>query len=111
DADSKYFQKDIWKYNSALSFTCFKYSPDQRAACLGPRIQCFQIHGKLYHVQGSLNPLPDHQLQFAQLFLYDFHFANNMRQRNNINIVAEILHALTNILYNINCFINLSKIA
>ncbi|RPA88705.1 hypothetical protein L873DRAFT_1725030, partial [Choiromyces venosus 120613-1] len=74
DADSKHFRKHIWEYNPALSFTSLKYSPDQRPAQLGSGIQCFQIHGELYHMQGPLNPLPDHQPRFAQLFLYDPQF-------------------------------------
>ncbi|RPA95627.1 hypothetical protein L873DRAFT_1562305, partial [Choiromyces venosus 120613-1] len=91
DADSKRFRKHIREYNSALSFTSLKYSPDQRPAQLGPGIQCFQIHGELYHVQGPLNPLPDHQPRFAQLFLYDPQFAANLRQRHHTNLDAGIL--------------------
>ena len=58
DADSKHFRKHIREYNSALFFTSLKYSPDERTAQMGPGIQCFQIHGELYHLQGPLNPLP-----------------------------------------------------
>jgi len=111
EVTSKDFRKNIREYNSALSFTSLKYSPDRRASVLGAGIQCFQIHGELYHLQGPLNPLPNHQPQFAQLFLYDPHFAAQMRQRGHSNLRAETLLALTNMLHDVNPFISLYKMA
>jgi len=38
NAESRHFRKHIREYNSTLSFTFLKYSPDQRVAHLGPGI-------------------------------------------------------------------------
>jgi hypothetical protein len=111
DADGKHFRKHLREYNSALSFTSLKYSVDERISILGPGIQCFQIHGELYHRQGPLNPQQNHQPQFAQLFLYDPHLAADIRQRDHMNLQSGILHALTNMLHDVNPFINIYKMA
>lgn len=63
--DGKQFRKRIREYNSTLSFTSLKYSPDERTTQLGPRIQGFQIHGELYDLQGPLNLLPQQPPRFA----------------------------------------------
>jgi hypothetical protein len=43
------FRKDIRKYNSALAFTSISYNKDTRVSLRGG-IQCFQIHGELFHL-------------------------------------------------------------
>lgn len=79
DSTSRMFRSKIREYNSALSFTSIKYQADMRTANWGPGVQCFQIHGELYHLQGPLQPALHGVPQFAQLFLYDPQYAANVR--------------------------------
>jgi len=111
EPDSKHFRRNIREYNRALSFTSLKYLPDERIAHLPPGIQCFQIHGELYHLHGPLSPLPNNQPRFAQLFLYDSQFAANIRQQNYANLHLGTLQELTTMLHDINPFIDLYKSA
>ena len=48
---AKRFRSHIQKHNSALAFTSLNYQPDKRTQ---GGLQCFQIHGALYHMAGPL---------------------------------------------------------
>jgi len=48
---ARHFRTHIRKYNSTLAFTSLQYQPDQRTR---GGLQCFQIHGALYHRAGPL---------------------------------------------------------
>ena len=50
DSAAKAFRNNIRKYNSALTFTSLKYTVDDRTYRATGGIQCFQIHGKLFHL-------------------------------------------------------------
>ncbi|KAF8421842.1 hypothetical protein EV426DRAFT_507584, partial [Tirmania nivea] len=63
-----HFRTHIRKYNSALAFVSLKYQADQRTQ---GGLQCFQVHGALYHMTGPLHHAMNMRPQFAQLFLYD----------------------------------------
>ena len=65
---ARHFRMHIRKYNSALAFASLKYTPDQRVR---GGLQCFQIHGALYHLAGPLQHATNTRPQFAQVFLYD----------------------------------------
>ena len=65
---ARHFRTHIRKYNSALAFASLKYQPDQRVR---GGLQCFQIHGALYHLAGPLQHATNIRPQFAQVFLYD----------------------------------------
>ena len=65
---AKHFKTHIRKYNSALVFTSLKYKPDTH---IRGGLQCFQIHGALYHMAGPLEHSINAKPQYAQLFLYD----------------------------------------
>ena len=58
------FRKDIRKYNSVLAFTSISYNKDERVSLRGG-VQCFQIHGELFHFQGPLRPEDGCTLAFA----------------------------------------------
>jgi len=109
--EAKRFRKHIREYNSALSFTSLKYSPDNRTALLGLEINCFQIHGELYHLQGPLEPQPGEQPKFAQLFLYDPQYAAGVRPDCHPQLDEAILERLTCMLHETNPFIGLYKTA
>ena len=65
---ARHFRTHIRKYNSGLAFASLKYTPDQRVR---GGLQCFQIHGALYHLAGPLQHGANTRPQFAQVFLYD----------------------------------------
>ena len=89
--EAKWFRKNIREYNSALSFTSLKYSPDNRAAILGAGVDCFQIHGELYHLQGPLEPEAGQVAKFSQLFLYDPDYAAKIRHDSHPELDNTIL--------------------
>jgi hypothetical protein len=49
------FHQNIRAYNSALAFTSVSYTKDTRTD-LSCGLHCFQIHDKLFHYQGPLQP-------------------------------------------------------
>jgi hypothetical protein len=49
------FRKDIRKYNRTLAFTLISYNRDNRLTGQGS-IQCFQIHGELFHFKILYGP-------------------------------------------------------
>ena len=106
------FRQHIRKYNSALTFTSCNYKPNAR---IDPRVNSgpvsFQIHGKLYHLQGPLHPLPHNEPAFAQLYFYDPDDANARRLNRHSELNADLLRQLTDMLYECNPFISLYKTA
>ena len=72
---SKYFQNNIWQYNSVLAFISLKYTLDLRLSVGG--VQNFQIHGELYYMQRHINTeLHNNDLpHYVQLYLYNLTFA------------------------------------
>ena len=79
DSTAKAFRNNIRKYNSTLAFTLVKYTVDDRTYRATSGIQCFQIHGELFHLQGPLQPRDLASAQFAQLYFYDPELATNIR--------------------------------
>ena len=65
DSEAKTFRKNIRKYNSALAFTSVKYNVDDRTYRSLGRIQCFQIHDELFHLQGPLQSEGHTSAQFV----------------------------------------------
>ena len=109
DSAAKAFRNNIRKYNSALAFTSVKYTVDGRAT---GGIQCFQIHGELFHLQGPLQSTDLASAQFAQLYFYDPELATNIRVGHYNGILqASILQRLTKELIVINPFIAIYKTA
>ena len=109
--EAKRFRKKIREYNSALSFTSLKYSPDNRSALLGAGVNCFQIHGELYHLQGPLEPEAGQVARFSQLFLYDPEYAAKVRHDSHPELENNILERLTVMMHEINPFVSIYKMA
>jgi hypothetical protein len=114
DLESKHFIDNIRAYNMALAFTSCSYKPDIRID-FSRGIQCFQIHGALYHYQGSLVPELGETPRFAQLFIYDPQLdaqaANNIRLGRYSNLKPQVLGELTDMLSDCNPFISLYRTA
>jgi hypothetical protein len=104
------FRKDIRKYNSALAFTSISYNKDTRLDLRGG-IQCFQIHGELFHLQGPLRPDDGRTPSFAQLFFYDAEYATNVRVDRHPVLDRSVLSELLQILTDHNPFVHLYKTA
>ena len=111
DSISRTFRTKIREYNSALSFTSVKYQADTRTANWGSGVQCFQIYGELYHLQGPLEPVPNTTPQFAQLFLYDPQYAANMQYTAHSDLDLHLLEQLTLMLHECNPFIEIYQTA
>jgi len=111
---ARHFRTHIRKYNSTLAFVSLQYQPDHRTH---GGLQCFQIHGALYHREGPLEHGANVRPQFAQIFLYDPEDAiSQIRQRPGgyvlpsvINII--LLQQLLKVLHEHNPYIHLYRTA
>ena len=112
DTEAKIFRKNIRKYNSAWAFTSVKYNVDDHTYRALGGIQCFQIHGELFHLQGPLQGEDHTSAQFAQLYFYDPGLATTLRVARNPETLQEpILQRLTDELLAVNPFITIYKTA
>ena len=93
---NRYFRDNIQVYNMALAFISCSYKLDN---CIdfSRGIRYFQIHGALYHYQGSLVPEPGEIPRFVQLFFYDPDFARYARLQQFPALDPYILSELTDI--------------
>jgi len=64
---ARHFRTHVRKYNSSLAFVSLQYKPE---ACTPGGLQCFQIHGALYHRGGPRDHATNVRPHFAQIFLY-----------------------------------------
>ena len=53
---ARQFRQSLRQYNAALSFTSLNCNVTDRGVRAG--VNCFQVHGELYHLQGPLDPPP-----------------------------------------------------
>ena len=112
DSEAKHFRTEIRKYNSALAFTSIKYTIDERLKQTLGGIQCFQIHGELFHLQGPLQDVDPISAQFAQLYFYDPEVATNIwSNRYNQILQSSVLQRITEELIISNPFIGIYKSA
>lgn len=108
-AQARLFRKNIRSYNSALSFTSVSYQKDNRLQGAGG-ITCFQIHGELFHYQGSLEASSEPPC-FAQLFFYDPAYAAGIRTARYPQLDKPLLIELTGMLTAYNPFIPIYQTA
>ena len=100
--EERHFKTFICGYNSALAFTSVNYSRDDRMDLERGRIQSFQIHGELYHLQGPLNPSSGQRPWFAQLYFYDPSYAAQACSTTNPNIKETLLRSIMEELREVN---------
>ncbi|UYV61982.1 hypothetical protein LAZ67_1007286 [Cordylochernes scorpioides] len=106
--ESKYFQKNIWKYNSTFAFASFGCAhSDINIPIGGPDI--FKINGNIYHLTSkNIYPTEGNVPRYAQFYILDSQQALNIRSANpanrnlDSNILRDISYFLTehNILKN-----------
>ena len=112
DTEARVFRNHIRQYNSALAFTSMKYTVDDRIHRAMGGIQCFQIHGEVFHIQGPLQYENQTRAQFAQLYFYDPEFATSLRlQQNPQTLQQSVLQRITEELLAVNPFIAIYKTA
>jgi hypothetical protein len=104
------FRTNLRVYNCAFAFTSVSYKKDTRVSSLAG-IQCFQIHGQLFHFHGPLRPAVNEVPSFAQLFFYDPVYATDLRANGFSQLDRTILLRLTEMLTDCNPFILLYKTA
>ena len=104
------FRTHIRAYNCAFAFTSVSYQKDTRIDFSGG-IQCFQIHGQLFHYQGPLRPATHEIPSFAQLFFYDPLYAANVRADTFPHLDRTILFRLAEMLAECNPFITVYQTA
>ena len=81
---------------------------DNRTSEIGSTFQLFQIHGGLYHRQGPLVPgggLGD--ARFSQIYLYDPADAARARSAHGLELDANLIRSLTEMLQKCNPLIQL----
>ena len=110
DPRCRSFRANIRAYNSAFAFTSVSYKKDGRINFTGG-IQCFQIHGQLFHFQGPLRPAEHEVPSFAQLFFYDPAYATDIRANNYPHLDRTVLLQLIDMLTDCNPFITVYKTA
>lgn len=76
-----------YKYNPTLAFVSLMPQADKRTQ---GGVQCFQIHGALYHRTGPLQHDPNVPPQFAQIFLYDPNEAIQRLQRRAKGLILAL---------------------
>ena len=109
-AVARRFRQQLRAYNAALSFTSLNYTTTDRGASGG--VNCFQIHGELYHLQGPLDTATGQSPRYAQLYFYDPAYATDTHLRANTELDGTILRGLLDMLIDVgNPFISLYQTA
>jgi len=98
-AAARRFRQQLRQYNAALSFTSLNYTATDRGASNG--VNCFQIHGELYHLQGPLDAAAGQAPRYAQLYFYDPAYATDVRLRANTGLDGTVLRRLLDMLYDV----------
>ncbi|CAH1433231.1 unnamed protein product [Lactuca virosa] len=80
DSKSKYFMKNIRRYNSVFSFTSMGGKVDS-SINRGNASYIFRLSGQNYHSIGSLLPSNGCQPRFSQLYIYDTENETSNRQK------------------------------
>jgi hypothetical protein len=102
------FRDKIRHYNGALAFTSVMCNTN--AHVQGGYLP-FQIQGELYHLQGPLENAPGRAPRYSQLWILDPEIANNVRCDHDRDINRSTLNELTDVLQQVNPFIDIYKTA
>ncbi len=102
------FQNQIRMYNSVLASTSLGPKVDESITG-GPGPYSFRIQGELYHKIGSLCPAEGQRPQFAQLYIHDM--KREHQNRHVIMLDPTTLDRLLTMMYNINPYVKMFKMA
>ena len=105
---AKLFRQGLRQWNSIFAFTSIWFNMDNRASKIGGTFQLFQIQGALYHRQGPLVPAGGlEDARFSQVYLYDPAEAARTRSARAPELDADLIHALTMMLHQLNPLIQI----
>jgi hypothetical protein len=104
------FRDQICMYNSVLAFTSFGAKVDE-SVTRGPRPYSFRIQGELYHKIGSLCLAEGQRPQFAQPYIHDTKCEHQHRHVVMPSLDATTLDQLLTMMYNINPYVEVFKMA
>ena len=110
DTTAKKFWRSLQQYNAAFAFTSVSCIPNRRLDGQH-RVTNFNIHGELYHLQGPLRTVDDHLPQYVQLFFYNPVYAAQVRGQQNPELCLQLLRQLTDMLHEMNPYIDVYKTA
>ncbi|XP_062518309.1 uncharacterized protein LOC134193499 [Corticium candelabrum] len=106
---SRHFLTNIRKYNSAFQMTSMGCNEIKETHGWNP---CFKVQGQVYHLIGSLCPLPNEESKFAQIyFLGDVEREIQVRQGIVPGLRINIIEGLQNMLHAINRYVQSFKLA
>ena len=107
DSQSRSFRQEIRHWNSLFLFTSIRYNADDGTGVIGESFQLFQIHGAVYHHQGSLVPPGGQDALYSQIYLYDPAQAAQARSARAPELDMALIMSLTERLQNVSPFIQL----
>ena len=64
-SDAKHFRQNLWKYNTAFAMTSFGADKDLTNRGF---FTTYKVQGQVYHLLGSLLPLPEETPKFLQVY-------------------------------------------
>jgi len=99
DHRAEQFRTYIRHYNGAFAFTSANYKPDTRVTGYAPS---FQIHGELYHLHGPLEPDDGVTPKFAQVWIHDPEYGNDVRCGRDSKLLLSTVELLSNTLHQVN---------
>src|SRR5436190_5983142 len=92
DPRAEQFRTNIRHYNGAFAFTSANYNADTRVTGYTPS---FQIHGELYHLHGPLEPDDGVAPKFAQVWIHDPEYGNDVRCGRDPNLHSSTVELLS----------------
>ena len=106
---SKHFLSNIRRYNSIFQMTSFGATKVVREGGFMPT---FKVQGQVYHLAGSLLPLPNEEASYLQIyFMGDERLEASRRKSIYPGLDENIVHALQQMLHQFNSYINSFKYA
>ena len=101
------FRENIRRYNSVFAFSSIRCENVNSGMGNMP----FQIHGQMYHIQGPLSLHENDEARYAQLYIYDPHYAASVRASHNSSLDRGVIENLTLTLHEVNSLVRIYKFA
>ena len=98
DHHAKQFCMNIHHYNEVFAFTSAMYETDIR---IDEYTFSFQIHDELYHLQGLLESDNSKSSQYAQIYIHDSEYDNEICCHRNSKLLALTVEVFINTLHQV----------
>lgn len=107
--EGRHFQSNVRKYNSCFQMTSFGSTKQIKERGFMPT---FKIQGQVYHQIGSLQPLPDEEPKFLQIyFVANKEYQTEQRCRKVLNVDPQIVKQLQEMFHEVNSYVRSFKCA